>query len=393
MTRKLANAASIDQASSTDVTMLTRADFLIRDDIIFFNHGAFGACPKAVFAQYQAWQLELERQPVDFLLRRRAGLMEAARACIAEYFNVPARDIVFVSNATTGLSRAVRSLPLQAGDEILTTDHEYGAVSRLLDFVAERTGARIIRSKVRMPYTSDAAFVDDLFADATPQTRAIVISHITSPSSLIFPVEQVCRRARQRDILTIIDGAHAPGQLQVDLSTIGADMYSGNFHKWLCAPKGSGFLHVRPEHQALIDPLVVSHGVYDGSDFVERNEWLGTRDIAAYLTVPAAIDFQRQNNWIQVTAECHQLAVLAQSRLCDHYGLRPYSEKQFSQMVTIQLPDCDVELIRRKLYDEHHIEAPLGSFLDRCGIRVSVAAYNTADEINLLIDVLTSLIN
>ena len=373
--------------------MLTRADFLLRDDVIFFNHGAFGACPKPVFAQYQAWQLELERQPVDFLLRRRAGLMEAARASIAEYFNVSADEIVFVSNATTGLSRAVRSLPLEAGDEILTTDHEYGAVNRLLDFVGVRTGARIVRSKVAMPYTSDAAFVDDLFADASPKTQAIVISHITSPTSLIFPVEQVCRRARERGITTIIDGAHAPGQLPVDLSAIGADMYSGNFHKWLCAPKGSGFLHVRPEHQALVDPLVISHGVYEGSGFVERNEWLGTRDIAVYLTVPAAIDFQRQHNWLSVIAACHQLAALAQSRLCDHFGLTPYSEKQFSQMVTIPLPECDVERVQRILYDDHHIEAPLGVFLDRCGIRVSVAAYNTADEINLLIDVLTSLIS
>lgn len=372
--------------------MLSRDEFLIRDDIIFFNHGAFGACPKAVFAQYQAWQLELERQPIDFLLRRRAGLMEQARARIAAYFSVPADDIVFVSNATTGLSRAIRSLPLQAGDELLTTDHEYGAVNRLLDFVAGRKGARIVRSKARLPYTSDAAFVDDLFADATPKTRAIVISHITSPSSLIFPVEQVCRRARQRGITTIIDGAHAPGQLPVDLSAIGADMYSGNFHKWLCAPKGSGFLHVRPEHQALIDPLVISHGVYQGSEFVERNEWLGTRDIAAFLTVPAAIEFQREHNWRQITAECHQLAALAQSRLCDCFGLAPYSENQFSQMVTIPLPECDVESIRQKLYCEHRIEAPLGSFLDRCGIRVSVAAYNSAEEIDLLVDALTSLI-
>ena len=370
--------------------MLSRDDFLIRDDVIFFNHGAFGACPKAVFAQYQAWQLELERQPVDFLLRRRAELIAHARACIAEYFKVAADDIVFVSNATTGLSRAVRSLPLQPGDEILTTDHEYGAVNRLLEFVAERKGASIVRSVARLPYTSDAAFVDDLFADASPKTRAIVISHITSPTSLIFPVELVCRRARERGITTIIDGAHAPGQLSVDLSAIGADMYCGNFHKWLCAPKGSGFLHVRPEHQALIDPLVISHGVYQGSDFVERNEWLGTRDIAAFLTVPAAIEYQRQHNWTQITAACHRLAALAQSRLCDCFGLAPYSEKQFSQMVTIPLPECDVESVRQILYDQHRIEAPVGDFLDRCGIRLSVAAYNTADEIDLLIDVLTS---
>ena len=372
--------------------MPTRDDFLIRDEVIFFNHGSFGACPKPVFAQYQAWQLELERQPVDFLLRRRADLMANARARVAEYFNVSADDIVFVSNATTGLSRAVRSLPLQPGDEILTTDHEYGAVNRLLDFVAEGTGARIVRSKARIPFVSDAAFVDDLFADATGKTRAIVISHITSPTSLVFPVAPVCARARERGITTIIDGAHAPGQLPVDLAAIGADLYSGNFHKWLCAPKGSGFLHVRREHQAMIDPLVISHGVYEGSAFVERHEWLGTRDIAAFLSVPAAIDFQRGYNWRAVSARCHELAALAQTRLCDRYRLAPYSENQFSQMVTIPLPDCDVESVRGRLYDEHHIEAPVGRFLDRCGIRISVAAYNTADEIDRLLEALTNLV-
>jgi len=372
--------------------MPRREDFLIRDDIIFFNHGSFGACPKRVFERYQAWQLELERQPIDILLRRRSELMGGARARIADYFNVPRDEIVFVTNATTGLSRAVRSLPLQPGDEILTTDHEYGAVNRLLDFVAAQTSARIVRSEVRMPYIADAALVDDLFADVTANTRAIVISHITSPTSLIFPVERVCQRARERGILTIIDGAHAPGQLPVDLSAIGADMYCGNFHKWLCAPKGSGFLHVRPEHHTLIDPLVVSHGVYDGSSFVERNEWLGTQDIAAFLTVPAAIDYQREHNWREVTAECHRMALLAQARLCEHYGLAPLSENQFSQMVTIPLPDCDVDLARGRLYDEYRIEVPVGRFADQCEIRVSVQAYNTIDEIERLIDALTTLI-
>ena len=372
--------------------MPAREDFLLRDDVIFLNHGSFGACPKPVFERYQAWQLELERQPIDFLLRRRAGLMADARAQIANYFNVPADEIVFVSNATTGLSRAVRSLPLQPGDEILTTDHEYGAVNRLLEYVAGRSGARIVRSLARLPYTSDAEFVENLFARVTAKTRAIVISHITSPTSLIFPVEQVCRRARERGILSIIDGAHAPGQLPVDLAAIGADMYSGNFHKWLCAPKGSGFLHVRPEHHALIDPLVISHGVYGGSGFVERNEWQGTQDIAAFLSAPAAIGYQQEHNWSAIRAECHRLAALAQSRICEHFGLTPLSPNQFSQMVTIPLPDCDIDELLRRLYLDHRIEAPVGRRADQCEIRVSVGAYNTVDEIDLLIDALTRLI-
>ncbi len=372
--------------------MPTRDDFLLRDDIIFLNHGSFGACPKPVFARYQAWQLELERQPVDFLLRRRASLMAGARARIAEYFNVSASEIVFVTNVTEGLSKAVRSLSLRPGDEILTSDHEYGAVNRLLDFVAGRSGARIVRSQARLPYRSDAAFVDDLFADASAKTRAIVISHVTSPTALIFPVARICQRARERGILTIIDGAHAPGQLPVDLSSIGADMYAGNFHKWLCAPKGAGFLHARPERHAAIDPLVISHGVHEGGDFITRNEWSGTRDIAAFLTVPAAIDYQRAHDWGAVRDECHQLARLAQTRLCERYGLMPLSRDQFAQMVTIPLPDCDVDQVQRRLYDDFRIEAPVGERAGQCGIRVSAQAYNTMDEVERLVDALRVLI-
>ena len=372
--------------------MPSRADFLIRDDIIFFNHGSFGACPRPVFERYQAWQLELETQPVEFLLRRRAGLMAHARYVIAEYFNVPASEIVFVTNATAGLNIALRSLALQPGDEILTTDHEYGAVYRLLEFVAAKTGARVTRHTVRLPYESDQVFVEALLADVAAKTKAIVISHITSPTSLIFPVEAICRRARELGILTIVDGAHAPGQLPLDLAAIGADIYSGNFHKWLCAPKGSGFLHVRAEHHDWIDPLVISHGWYAGSDFVERHEWSGTRDISALLTVPAAIDYQRAHQWDDVRAACHDLAAWAQHELCDHYGLQPLSSDQFAQMVTVPLPDCDTATVKARLYNEHGIEVPLGVFAGQCGIRISVQAYNTAADLKQLLSALRSII-
>lgn len=372
--------------------MLSRADFLIRDDIVFFNHGSFGACPRVVFERYQAWQAELERQPIEFLLRNRTALMATARARVAEYFNCSADDIVFVTNATSGLNIALRSLRLQAGDEILTTSHEYGAVKRLLEFVAGKTGARIVTHRVRLPYESDDAFVNEFLADASAGTKAIVVSHITSPSSLVFPVERICRRARELGILTIIDGAHAPGQLALDLAAIGADIYVGNFHKWMCAPKGSGFLHVRPKQQTMIEPLVISHGWYEGSCFVERNEWGGTRDIAPFLAVPAAIDFLREHDWEAVRVECHRLAAQTQAELCGRYGLQPFSRDQFAQMVTIPLPACEVESVKARLYDEYHIEAPVGLFIDRCGIRVSVQAYNTADDVAELIAALEILI-
>ena len=372
--------------------MPTKADFLIRDDIIFFNHGSFGACPRPVFERYQAWQRELEAQPVEFLLRRRAALMAEARAAIADYFNVPADEIVFVANATAGLNIALRSLPLRSGDEILTTDHEYGAVNRLLEFVAAKTGARVKRHRVRLPYVSDEAFADGFLTDATDRTKAIVISHITSPTALIFPVEHICQRARELGILTIIDGAHAPGQLPLDLAALGAEIYSGNFHKWLCAPKGSAFLHARREHHDWLEPLIVSHGWVEGSGFVEQNEWSGTRDIAPYLTVPAAIDYQRAHDWGRVRAECHALAARAQREICEHYGLPPLSQDQFAQMVTIPLPHCDAAAIKERLYAEHRIEVPLGELAGYCGIRISVQAYNTAEDLERLLAALKLLI-
>lgn len=373
--------------------MPTKADFLIRDDIIFFNHGSFGACPRPVFQRYQEWQRELEAQPVDFLLRRRGALMADARAAIADYLNVPDGEIVFVANATAGLNIALRSLRLRNGDEILTTDHEYGAVNRLLEFVAAKSGAGIRRHRVRLPYESDEAFAEALFADVSGRTKAIVISHITSPTSLIFPVALICRRARELGILTIVDGAHAPGQLTLDLAGLGADMYSGNFHKWLCAPKGSAFLHVRSERHDVIEPLAVSHGWTAGSDFVERNEWSGTRDIAPFLTVPAAIEFQRAQAWDRVRADCHELAAAAQRQLCDHYGLPPLSRDQFAQMVTVPLPNCDAAAVQQRLYAEHGIEVPVGEFAGQCGIRISVQAYNTAEDLARLLAALKILID
>lgn len=372
--------------------MPVRDDFLIRDDIIFLNHGSFGACPKPVFAEYQAWQLELERQPVEFLLRRRSELIPNARREIAEYLNAPDDEVVFVTNVTFGLSAAMRSLPLAAGDQILTTNHEYGAVDRLMETVAKSTGADIVRHQIPLPYESDDAFVEEFFTSATVNTKVILVSHITSPTALIFPVRKICQRAREMGILTVIDGAHAPGQIPLDLADIGADVYSGNFHKWLCAPKGSAFLHVRPELQSMVDPLVISHGCSDGADFIERLEWLGTKDIAAYLSVPSAIAYQRQRNWQNARRVCHQLAADLQAQLCDRYDLPRLSVNQFAQMVTIPLPDCDVGAVSDRLYDEYRIEVPVGRLGQHCAMRVSVQAYNTREELQFLFKALEELL-
>lgn len=373
--------------------MLTRDHFLIRDDVIFLNHGSFGACPKAVFEKYQELQLDLERQPVEFIQRRLPELLDEATNKIADYLNAPAEELIFVTNATTGLNVVAKSLDLDPGDEILTTDHEYGAIDKAMLFAAQKTGAIIVRHLVEVPYTTDEAFTDAFFEKVTDKTKVIYFSHITSPSALIFPAAQICHRAREMGILTVIDGAHVPGQLPLDLTAIGADAYSGNFHKWLCSPKGSGFLHVRKEHHAMIDPLVISHGWYEGADFHTQNHGQGTRDPSAFLAVPTAIDYFHEHNWTQIRAECHELAVMTQGRLCDDFGLDPLSENQFSQMVAIPLPDCDTQAVKKRLFDEFRIEVPLTTVNDIPHVRVSFQAYNSASDAQALIDGLHAILD
>ena len=266
--------------------------FLLRPDVVFLNHGAFGACPRPVFEAYQRWQVELERQPVEFLSRRSADLIAWARGRLGQYIGADPADLVYVTNATTGLNVVARSLPLEPDDEVVSTDHEYGAIERTWRFVCEARHARYVKAAVPVPLASAEAVVEAVWARVSPRTRILHLSHLTSPTALIFPVAELCRRARSAGILTVVDGAHAPGQIPVNLDQIGADFYSANCHKWMCAPKGAAFLYARREAQPLLSPLVVSWGWRQGvpgpSPFIDEQQRQGTRDIAAWLAVPAA---------------------------------------------------------------------------------------------------------
>lgn len=287
--------------------------FLLDPNIVFLNHGSFGATPRVVFEAYQRWQRELERQPVEFLGRRFADLMRAARTALAEYVHVDANDVVYVPNATTALNIVARSLPLQPGDEILTTDHEYGAMDRMWQFIARKTGAVYRAQLIPVPVTTPEDFIEQLWAGVTPRTRVVFLSHITSPTALIFPVREICRRARAAGITSIVDGAHAIGQVSLDLEDIGADFYTSNLHKWLCCPKGSAFLYARREMQHWVEPLIVSWGYEaekpSAARFIDEQEWTGTRDIAAYLVTPTALEFFRVHQWDEVRAVSRARAV------------------------------------------------------------------------------------
>ncbi len=337
----------------------------------------------------------MERQPVDFLGRRHDALLDEARARLGQYLNTHKDNLIFVPNATAGINTVARSLILQPGDEILTTNHEYGAVDKTWAYIARHTGATIVRHHISLPLTSADEFTHAFWQAVTPGTRVISISHITSPTALIFPLAEVCRRAREAGILTIIDGAHAPGQIPVDLTTLEADFYSGNCHKWLCAPKGAGFLYVHPQHHKLVDPLVISHGWTDDSTLISRNEWQGTRDISAFLSVPAAIDFQESHQWELVRQQCHALASQTRERIVNHYGLTPISADSpdwFGQMVAAPIPECDLDSLKRRLYDEYRIEVPVSTWNGLNLVRVSFQGYNTNGDAECLLDALTSLL-
>lgn len=374
--------------------------FLLDPTIHFLNHGSFGATPKPVFREYQRWQLELESQPVEFLGRRITKLMADSRAALGEYLGTHADNLIYTQNATIALNIIARSLELDSTDEVLSTDHEYGAMDRMWRFLSRERGFRYINQQIRTPLTTEETFIQSFWQSVTPRTRAIFISHITSPTALVFPIKEVIHRAREAGILTIIDGAHAPGQISLHLDSLAADFYCGNLHKWLCAPKGAGFLYARPERQHLLKPLVISWGYESeapsNSQFIDHNEWWGTRDMAAFLSVPAAIEFQEKHDWDSVRDVCHELAKDALQRICELTGLAPLhsdTDSWFRQMVAAPLPaDTDISLLKIRLYDEYHIEVPLIDWNGNKLIRVSVQGYNTKRDIDHLCRALSLLV-
>ncbi|HPC82426.1 MAG TPA: aminotransferase class V-fold PLP-dependent enzyme [Thermoanaerobaculaceae bacterium] len=385
--------------------MRVRDEFVLDPGVVFLNHGSFGACPVEVLAAQQAWQREMERNPVELLARRSAALLREAREKLAGFLGARADDLVFVSNATTGVNTVARSLDLGPGDEVLTTDHEYGACDAAWEWVCRREGARVVRVPIPLPF-EPAELPDRLLSAVTAHTRVVYLSHITSTTALVFPVAEVCRRAGELGILSLVDGAHAPGHVPLDLEAVGADFYTGNCHKWMCAPKGAGFLHARAEHHARLDALVVSWGycadadghagfaAFTGSTPLERRlQWQGTRDISAFLAVPAAIDFLERHDWIAAAARGHALAVATRDRVVRLTGLPAICrDADCGQMVAAELPWRDPEALRRELFERFRIEVPLTVHAGRLLVRPSFAMYSTSSDGDALLAALETVL-
>ncbi len=315
--------------------------------ITFLNHGSFGACPRAVLAEQDELRRRLEADPVRFFTREAPPLVDAAREALARLVGADAEDLVFVRNATSGVAAVLRSLRLAPGDEILVTDHGYNACRCAAELAAGQAGAAVAVAGVPAPVESPAQVVEAILAAVTPRTRLAVVDHITSPTAVVLPIGRIVAELDRRGVDTLVDGAHAPGMAPLDLRDIGAAYYTGNCHKWLCAPKGAGFLHVRRDRQEGIHPAVVSHG-YNvrrprRSRLHDEFDWTGTDDLTPWLCVPAAIGFLDgllPGGLPALMARNHALAVHARRVLCEALGGSPLCpEEMLGSMAAVRLPD------------------------------------------------------
>ncbi len=370
-----------------------RDHFLLDRDCHFLNHGSFGACPIPVFEAYQYWQRELERQPVHFMLRRLPALLESPRERLANHLQAAPENLIFATNATSALNLVIRSIDWRAGDEIITSNQEYGALLQTWQFVCERSGANLRQLEIGPILRDEDEFADAFWQHLSAKTRAIFISHITSPTAQLFPIRALVQRARQAGILTIIDGAHTPGQIPLNLRALAADAYAGNGHKWLLAPKGAAFLHIQPELQESMVPLVISHGWLADASFTSQNTWYGTQDFAAYLSIPAALDFIAAHDWDEVCQHCREEAGIIRKHLAAR-GFPPIdalNRPQELQMFSVQLPSCDIAATYRRLWEEFRVEAPIFPWLNTRLLRVSWQGYNAESDWHALVAALQAL--
>ncbi len=359
------------------------AHWLLDPEIAFLNHGCFGATPRVVLEAQTAWRQRLERRPVELLDRRRNALLAEAKLAVGGFVGADAGDFGFVTNATGGVNAVLRSLRLDAGDELVMTDHVYNACRQTVRFIERESGAEAIEVAVGLPVNGPDEIVDSIAGALSDRTRLVLIDHIGSSTAVVFPVRRIIELCGERGIDVLIDGAHAPGMVELDVAGLGAAYYTGNLHKWVCAPKGAAFLWVRPDRQAGIHPNTISHFLDEGLS--NEFNWQGTRDITAWLCVPDSIDFMQRFGWDNVRRHNHAMAVWAQSMLSRRWAVAPSTPPDGSMlgsMATLVLPTgvrdrfADPDTFQARLYDQHRIEVPVIDFNDRWWVRVSCQVYN-----------------
>ncbi|WP_210485651.1 aminotransferase class V-fold PLP-dependent enzyme [Microvirga antarctica] len=362
-------------------------------DTHYINHGAFGATPREIGEEQTRWRVAMERNPARFFMTDLPRLLREAAAPLAAFVGTKPDRLAFVENATSGISAVVRSLDLAPGDEILTTDHIYNAARNTLRFVADRTGARLVEAPLGMPVRDDDHVVGTVKAALNARTKLLVIDHVASASAVRLPVEQLVALGRERGIPVLIDGAHAPGLLDLDIDAIGADWYVGNCHKWLCAPKGAAFLAVAERPTPVVHPLAISHAY--GQGFTAEFDKVGTRDPSSWLSVPAAIRFHERVGGKRLRQRNRELAATIAAGSARELGTALGAAPQlFDAMATIRLPGNppatrdEVTRIHDQLWDSGRFETAITSVAGALYLRISVQAYNDLDDFSGLSDAL-----
>ena len=363
-----------------------RQHWTLDPDITFLNHGSFGATPRAVLEKQNGFRAQMEREPVRFFVRELEPLLDDARNVLARFLGADPRGLAFVPNATAGVNAVLRSLDLDKHDELLVTTQEYNACRNALDYVATINGTKVVVADVPFPIASPDVVVDRILQKVTSRTRLLLLDHVTSQTALILPVERVVKELHARGIDTLIDGAHAPGMVPLDLNAIGAAYYTGNLHKWVCAPKGAAFLYVRENRRAGVRPVSISHGANsprrDRSRFLLEFDWTGTFDPSAWLCVPEALGVMASlvdGGWPEIMRRNRELALRARDVLTND---RPAPDEMIGAMAAIPLPDGDPAALQDRLLFEHNIEVPIMPWPEPHSrvLRVSAQLYNTIEE-------------
>ncbi|HEY0039587.1 MAG TPA: aminotransferase class V-fold PLP-dependent enzyme [Flavisolibacter sp.] len=367
--------------------------FLLRNDITYLNFGSFGACPKPVFQRYQQYQLELEQEPVQFITSTGLQYLRQSKEALGAYINCAADDLIFLPNPSHAVNLIAKSFPLQAGDEVLATEIEYGACDRAWQFYCEKAGAVYKRQPIRFPLESKEDFVSQFFQGLTTKTKLVFISHITSSTGLRLPVEEICSLAKEKGLMVFVDGAHAPGHIPLDLQTLNADIYTGACHKWMMTPKGSSFLYVKREFQNLFEPLVVSWGYNalfpSASPFQDYHQQQGTRDFSAFLTIPGAISFMQEHNWEAVSTHFRGMTQDNAATICQLLNAKPIApvnDDFILQMYSAEVKTKEPEKLHDHFFNEYRIQVPVMRQNNKVYLRYSLNAFNSQQDLDKLFD-------
>jgi len=364
--------------------------FSLDPEVTYLNHGSFGACPKVIFDTLVSFQKKLEFEPVNFLDNHLYKYLKESRSALSNYINCDRDDIAFFPNPSTALNTLIRSLDLDRGDQILTTNHEYGALDRTWNFISKKRGCEYVKLDIEIPFTDKQKFIDSFKNAINSKTKVIFLSHITSATALIFPVKEIIDLAKQKNILTIIDGAHVPAHIDLDIKKLDPDFYCGACHKWMCSPKGVAFLYVKKEYQNMIEPLVVSWG-YEAenpseSQYLDYMQWQGTNDVSAYLTIPETIKFLNENDWKERAKDCRDLNLWAKNEICEKLNTYPTGKDEFlGQMTTIAFDFEDIIIDKRDFYNKYKIQVPFIKWNNKTFFRISSQVYNSKDDFEYLI--------